>query len=312
MGVMFGHEPVMADECIDGLNLNKNAVVVDCTLGGGGHSLRILKRGAAKLIGIDRDETAIMAACSRLSEYAETFTAVHGNYADLPEILNNMGVDRIDGAIFDLGVSSMQLDTAGRGFSHSKIGPIDMRMDTRSKLTAGDIVNKYSRRDLEIILEKYGEERYFKRIADRIDRERLKKQIETTFELVEIIRMAVPKDLRDPNIHPAKRTFQALRIAANDELGHLERALPRVIERLQHGARVSVLSFHSLEDRIVKNVFKKLADPCECPTRDFPVCVCKKEKTVKIITPRPILPEKSEVERNPRSRSAKLRIAERL
>jgi 16S rRNA (cytosine1402-N4)-methyltransferase len=280
-------------------------------LGGGGHSARILKEGIARLIGIDRDETAVMAACSRLKDYMDICTVVHGNYTEFCEILDRLGIEKVDAVLFELGVSSVQLDTAERGFSHSKDGPLDMRMDTRSKLSAREIVNKYSRRELEIILSEYGEERYYKRIADRIDRARLIKPIETTFELVNIIRAAVPKELRDANQHPAKRVFQALRIAANDELGALERTLPKVIERLNPNGRVCCLSFHSLEDRIIKVIYRKAANPCEC-SRDMPVCVCGMNPSVRILTKRPITPTKSEIDRNSRARSAKLRIAEKI
>ncbi len=287
---------------------------VDCTLGGGGHSSQIVKRLSDKgmLIGIDQDSNAIAAASERLKDYTNV-KYVHDNFSNIENIIESLdlGQESVDGFLLDLGVSSHQLDEAERGFSYNHDAPLDMRMDIRSPLSAYKVVNEYSMDELNRIIREYGEERWAKRIAQFIVQEREIKPIETTFELVSVIKKAVPKGARADGPHPAKRTFQAIRIEVNNELGILEDTINSMVDILKSGGRICIITFHSLEDRIVKNVFRNLENPCTCP-RDFPICVCGKKPKVKVITRKPIAPSKEELEVNHRSRSAKLRIVEKL
>ena len=304
----YAHRPVLLDECIEALKIDKSGTYVDMTLGRAGHSREILKRlGDGRLVGIDRDAAAIEAAERSLSEYAGRFTAVRGNFKDVKGILQKLGIAGVEGILMDLGVSSPQLDDASRGFSYRTDAPLDMRMDQSGGSTAGDLINTFSYEELKRVLYEYGEERYAPLIAAEIVRRR---PLGTTFQLVEAIRSAMPaKALREKQ-HPAKRTFQAVRIAVNGELEALEAALAAAAEVLKPGGRLTVISFHSLEDRIVKDFFQKEAKGCTCPP-DFPVCVCGKVARIKLITKKPILPSPGEERENPRSRSAKLRVGER-
>lgn len=304
----FSHIPVLLNECLDALNIKEGGLYVDGTLGGCGHSLQIAKRGG-RIIGIDRDSTAIEVAKKRLLGY--DVTLVNNNYDNIKEILSDLGVGKIDGAILDLGVSSYQLDTPKRGFSYRFDAPLDMRMDLNSAFSAYDVVNKYEPKNLERVLFDYGEEKYSRNIVRKIVEAREKKPIETTFELVDIIKNAMPaKSLREGK-HPAKRTFQALRIEVNHELINLEKTAEDFCDALNKGGRLAVITFHSLEDRIIKTAFNKLATGCTCP-KDFPVCVCGKVPKAKVLTKKPILPSNSELLQNPRSASAKLRVIEKL
>jgi 16S rRNA (cytosine1402-N4)-methyltransferase len=304
----FHHISVLRDACIEGLALRPDGIYVDGTLGGGGHAEAILEQlTTGKLIGIDQDADALAAATKRLERFGDRFIPYRSNFADLEHVLVDLGIDAIDGILLDLGVSSYQLDEADRGFSYMADGELDMRMDRRQALTAADVVNTYSEEALTEIITSYGEERWAKRIAEFICQER---PIETTEELVAVIKKAVPKGARRDGPHPAKRTFQAIRIEVNDELGVITRAIDAAVARMRPGGRIAIITFHSLEDRIVKNHFKELAKGCVCPP-EFPVCVCDKEREVKIITRKPILPTEEELEQNPRARSAKLRVAER-
>lgn len=308
----FVHRSVLLSETIDSLNVKPGGIYCDGTLGGGGHSLEIAKRlaGSGKLIGIDRDEAAINAAGERLSTYRGVVEIVRGNYREMPDILRDMGINGVDGIVLDLGVSSYQLDTAERGFSYMQDAPLDMRMDQREMRTAGDIVNEASERELFRIIRDYGEEKFAQNIAKHIVEARSKKRIETTGELVEIIRASIPMKLQKNGGHPAKRTFQALRIELNGELTALEDSLDGMIDLLNDGGRLSVITFHSLEDRIVKTAMRRNENPCTCPP-DFPVCVCGKVSKGRVVTRKPILPSGEEMEENPRAKSAKLRVFER-
>ena len=310
----FEHVSVLLNECIEGLNIKSDGVYVDCTLGGGGHSSQIVKRLSDKgmLIGIDQDSNAIAAASERLKDYTNV-KYVHDNFSNIENIIESLdlGQESVDGFLLDLGVSSHQLDEAERGFSYNHDAPLDRRMDIRSPLSAYKVVNEYSMDELNRIIREYGEERWAKRIAQFIVQEREIKPIETTFELVSVIKKAVPKGARADGPHPAKRTFQAIRIEVNNELGILEDTINSMVDILKSGGRICIITFHSLEDRIVKNVFRNLENPCTCP-RDFPICVCGKKPKVKVITRKPIAPSKEELEVNHRSRSAKLRIVEKL
>ncbi len=311
----FHHVPVLLEECLSGLDIKPGGVYLDGTLGGGGHSLEILKRlDTGHLYGIDRDGKAIEAASLRISlaGQGDKFTAVRGNFHDAKKLLSELGVNKLDGALLDLGVSSPQLDEGERGFSYQGDNPLDMRMDTSAPTTAADIVNTASVEELTRILREYGEENWAVQISRVIADRRKQKPITTTAQLVEIIDAAIPKKIRarDPS-HPARRTFQALRIAVNDELEPLDRALRDIASLLKPGGRFCVIAFHSLEDRIVKNCFKNLADPCTCP-KSFPVCVCGKKPTVKLITGKPITAGERELSENPRARSATLRVIEAL
>lgn len=309
----FNHVSVLLKETIDGLNIKPDGIYVDGTLGGGGHSLEIAKRLSKNghLYGIDRDTDAIEAAGERLREYSDRFTAIHSNFYNAAEVLKNIGVQKIDGFILDLGVSSHQLDEADRGFSYMQDAPLDMRMDRGVPYTAWNVVNEKSEKELNDIIFKYGEEKWAKRIAQFIVAEREKKPIDTTYELVEVIKKAVPKGARRDGPHPAKRTFQAIRIEVNGELAILDKTVDDMTEMLSEGGRMCIITFHSLEDRIIKNAMKRHENPCTCPP-EFPVCVCGKVPDGKVITRKPILPSDEELEVNPRSRSAKLRIMEKI
>ena len=309
----FRHVPVLLDECLEGLSIKPDGIYVDGTLGGGGHASAVCERlsGSGTLIGIDRDRDAIDAAGKRLENYPCRKIFVNRNYSDIKEILKDNGIDSIDGALLDLGVSSFQLDNAERGFSYMNDAPLDMRMNRDDSLTAKDVVNGYSRADLTRIISAYGEERWASRIASFIEEARKEKPIETTGELTEIIKAAIPASARRTGPHPAKRTFQAIRIEVNEELTRLEKALEDFCDVLSPGGRLCVISFHSLEDRIVKDVMARRADPCTCPP-DIPVCVCGKVADIKKITRKPVVPSVEEQEDNPRARIAKLRICEKI
>ncbi|MBP2071349.1 16S rRNA (cytosine(1402)-N(4))-methyltransferase RsmH [Thermoanaerobacterium butyriciformans] len=306
----FKHESVLLNETIEYLKVKPDGVYVDGTLGGGGHSYEILRRlSTGRLIAIDRDMDAINAASVRLKDF-NNVTYVHDNYKNIKNILKNLGIERIDGAVLDLGVSSYQLDEVRRGFSYMHDAPLDMRMDKKSALTAEHVVNNYSEDDIAKILYDYGEEKWAKRIAKFIVEERKKRPIKTTFQLVDIIKKAVPASKRRTGHHPAKRTFQAIRIEVNDELKGLDNAIDDFIDVMNPNGRIAIITFHSLEDRIVKNMYKKLENPCTCP-KNLP-CTCGKKPVIKIITKKPVTPDEAELETNPRSRSAKLRVAEKL
>ena len=307
----FYHVPVLRDECIESLLIENGKIIADGTLGGAGHSSEIVKRlgNDGQLIGIDQDINAICAAKERLKDY-NNVTFVNKNFKHIKQILNDLDIDHLDGALLDLGVSSHQLDTAERGFSYQHDADLDMRMDTRESFSAYDVVNEYSKEKLEEIIFAYGEERWAKRIAEFIVNERKNTPIKTTLELVDVIKKAVPQGARKDGPHPAKRTFQAIRIEVNGELSLLKQAILDFADCLASKGRLSVITFHSLEDRIVKNAFSHLASGCTCP-KDFPVCVCGKQPMGKIVTKKPIVASKEELEMNPRSRSAKLRIFEK-
>ena len=306
------HYSVLLNESIDALNIRPDGVYVDGTLGLGGHSEQIVKRlTTGRLIAIDRDQTALERAGERLKPYAERITFVHGNFRDLPRLLSEHDAEKVDGMLFDLGVSSPQLDEAERGFSYMVDAPLDMRMDTSESLTAWFVVNKWPEEKLKKILFEYGEERYAPRIASAIAARRERDPIDTTGELVEIIRGAMPAAALREKQHPAKRSFQAIRIAVNDELVSVSELMDAAAEALNPGGRLAVISFHSLEDRIVKNAIAAREHGCTCP-RDFPVCTCGFRQTLKSITRKPILPSEQELSENPRSRSAKMRVAERV
>ena len=308
----FSHKSVLLWECIDALNIRPNGIYLDGTLGGGGHSLEICRRLTnGRLIGVDRDEVALEAAKKRLSRHARKVTLVHDNFENIALILDALNLDKIDGMLFDLGVSSPQLDDGSRGFSYMADAPLDMRMDQGSSLTAYEIVNNYPKDELRRILYEYGEERYAPQIAAAIERVRSDRPIETTLELVDIIKSAMPERALREKQHPAKRSFQAIRIAVNDELGAVSRMMRASIDHLNPGGRLCVITFHSLEDRIVKNAMLDAAKGCTCPP-EFPVCVCGKKPQVKLINRKPITSSPEELEENPRARSAKLRVCERL
>ncbi|AQS58279.1 16S rRNA (cytosine(1402)-N(4))-methyltransferase RsmH [Desulforamulus ferrireducens] len=309
----FKHISVLLHESIEGLNIKPQGIYVDCTLGGAGHSLEILRKlgPEGRLIGIDQDPAAIKNAAERLQSFAGQFRAVKRNFYQLKHVLEELGIQRVDGVLFDLGVSSYQLDTPDRGFSYMHDAELDMRMSPDSAVSAKDLVNKLSERELTDIIRKYGEEKWAKRIAAFIVKERAKQPITTTGKLVEVIKAAVPAAARRDGPHPAKRTFQALRIAVNHELDILNQTMKDAVDVLNPGGRVVVITFHSLEDRIIKETFKELANPCTCPPT-FPVCACGKKPQIKIITNKPIEPSPAEVASNPRARSAKLRVAEKL
>ena len=310
----FEHIPVLLEECIDGLNIVPDGVYVDCTLGGAGHSSYIVSKltEGGILVGIDQDANAIKAAGERLKNYTNV-KYVRDNFSNIKDIVKglDLGQDSINGFLLDLGVSSHQLDEADRGFSYNHNAPLDMRMDQRHPLSAYVVVNEYTESELTRVIKNYGEERWAKRIAEFIINERKVKPIETTFDLVSIIKKAVPKGARSDGPHPAKRTFQAIRIEVNNELGILENTINDMVDLLKSGGRICIITFHSLEDRIVKNVFRNLENPCICP-RDFPICVCGKKPRVEILTRKPILPGQDELENNRRAHSAKLRIVEKL
>lgn len=309
----FQHKSVLLQECIDALNIRPDGIYLDGTLGGAGHSSQIARRltEGGRLIGVDRDRTALAAAKERLAPYADRVTLVHSNFAEIDAILDSLGIPAVDGMLFDLGVSSPQLDDASRGFSYMADAPLDMRMDKDDALTAGEVVNTWPQGELRRILYDYGEERYAPQIAAAICRAREKAPIETTLELVDIIRSAMPAQALREKQHPAKRSFQAIRIAVNDELGAVSRMMQAAVGRLNPGGRLAVITFHSLEDRIVKSEMQQAARGCTCPP-EFPVCVCGKMPLVKLVTRKPIVSGPAELEENPRARSAKLRVAEKL
>ena len=310
----FNHYSALLNETIENLNIKPDGIYVDGTLGGGGHAYQVASRLSEKgrLIGIDQDADAIAAAGERLKEFGDKITIIRSNYANMKEELHRIGVEKVDGIVLDLGVSSFQLDTPERGFTYrDENAPLDMRMDDRQSLTAKDIVNGYSEMDLYRIIRDYGEDKFAKNIAKHIVQERAKKPIETTGELTEIIRASIPMKVQVTGGHPAKRTFQAIRIELNKELEVLQNNLDDMIDLLNPGGRICIITFHSLEDRIVKTNFKRNENPCTCPS-DFPVCVCGKKSKGKVVTRKPILPSEEELEVNSRSKSAKLRVFERV
>ena len=308
----FHHVSVLLDECLEGLDIKPEGIYVDGTLGGAGHSSQIAKRlTTGRLIGIDRDPVALKAAGERLAPFGDRVTLVHSNFCEIAQVLKSMNIDGVDGILLDLGVSSPQLDDGSRGFSYMADAPLDMRMNSEDMLSAHDVVNTWSFEELKRILYDYGEERYAPRIASAICSRREVKPIETTLELVDIIRGAMPAAALREKQHPAKRSFQAIRIAVNDELGSVEKVMRDAIPCLNPGGRLAVITFHSLEDRIVKNAMAEAAKGCTCPP-SFPVCVCDKKPLVKLISRKPIVSGEMELERNPRARSAKLRICEKI
>ena len=307
----FEHKSVLLNETIEGLNIKPDGIYVAETLGGGGHAYEVCRRLGEKgsIIGIDQDEAAIEAAGIRLKDFGEKVTIIRSNYCDMKSKLQEQGIDKVDGIVLDLGVSSYQLDTADRGFSYREDAPLDMRMDRRQKMTARDIVNDYTEADLYRVIRDYGEDKFAKNIAKHIVQARAVKPVETTAELSEIIRASIPMKFQKKSGHPAKKTFQAIRIELNRELDVLRDSLDDMIDLLNPGGRLCIITFHSLEDRIVKSAFRKNENPCTCPP-DFPVCVCGKKSKGSIITKKPILPSEEELEYNSRSKSAKLRIFE--
>ncbi len=307
----FTHYSVLLHECLDGLNIRPDGIYLDGTLGRAGHSSQIAQRlTTGTLICVDRDQAALDAAQTRLAPWMDRVRLVHSNFAEIDAILDGVGIDRVDGMLFDLGVSSPQLDDSSRGFSYMADAPLDMRMDQSEGLTAADVVNTWSRDELRRILLQYGEERYAGLIAAAIERYRQDKPIQTTLELVDIIKGAMPGKALKEKQHPAKRSFQAIRIAVNDELTAVDRMIRAAVPRLNPGGRLAVITFHSLEDRIVKTGMAEFAKGCTCPP-DFPVCVCGKTPDLKLVNKKPILPSEQELTENPRSRSAKLRVAEK-
>lgn len=306
----FHHISVLLWECINGLDIDPEGIYVDGTMGGGGHSLEIAKKlTTGRLIAIDQDDNAHKAARERLSEHLDKVTFVHDNFGNIANILDNLGIDKIDGMLMDIGVSSHQLDEAERGFSYQHDAPLDMRMDSTKEFSAYNVINEYSAEELNNVIFRYGEERWAKRVAEFIVEERKEKPLETTGDLVAVIKKAIPKGARKDGPHPARRTFQAIRIEVNGELDVLQKAIDDVSGRLNKGGRLCIITFHSLEDRIVKESFRKQENPCICPP-SFPVCVCGKKRTGRVVTRKPILPSAEELEVNSRSRSAKLRILE--
>ncbi|MFW6238105.1 MAG: 16S rRNA (cytosine(1402)-N(4))-methyltransferase RsmH [Halanaerobiales bacterium] len=309
---MIEHQPVLLNETIDYIFTDKNGIYLDGTLGRGGHTRALLEKmgNDGLVIAIDRDKTAIEAVRKKFRE-RDNLILAHDNFVNIPEILANLHIEHVNGMIFDLGFSSPQVDSAERGFSYQKKGPLDMRMNRSQSLTAADIVNNFSQKRISEIIGKYGEEKWADRIAEFIVKNREREKIETTHDLVEIIKQAIPAGARRKGGHPARRTFQALRIATNDELNQLEEMLKKAVYHLSPGGRIAVISFHSLEDRIVKHGFRDLARKCSCPP-DFPICVCNEEQQVEVLTGKPVRPGEKEVEENPRARSAKLRVAEKV
>ncbi len=311
--MIFKHTSVLYDPCINNLNIDPEGIYVDGTLGGGGHAAGICQKLGKNgtLIGIDRDEDALKAAEERLREYSCKKFFVQSNYAEIKDVLDQLGIKEINGALLDLGVSSFQLDNEERGFSYMKDAPLDMRMSQSDSFTARDVVNTYTEKELTEIIRNYGEERWASRISKFIVQKRKDAPVETTGQLVEIIKAAVPASARRDGPHPAKRTFQAIRIEVNDELEQLKLAVGNFCDVLADKGRLCIITFHSLEDRIVKNILNNRANPCTCP-KEFPVCVCGKKADIRKVTGKPILPAQEEIEENPRARSAKLRVAERM
>lgn len=310
--ISFKHKSVLLEECIENLNIKPNGIYVDGTLGGAGHSYHICERlgEGGRLIGIDQDGDAIKAATARLEPFQDKVTIVRSNYCNMKQVLHELGIEKVDGILLDLGVSSYQLDTVERGFSYRENAPLDMRMDTRNDLTAKDIVNGYSEQELYRIIRDYGEDKFAKNIAKHIVQARQIKPIETTDELTEAIKAAIPMKIRMNTGHPSKKTFQAIRIELNKELDVLKNTLGDMIDVLGDGGRLCIITFHSLEDRIVKNYFREEENPCTCPP-NFPVCVCGKKSKGKVITRKPIIPSDEEIEANKRSKSSKLRVFEK-
>ena len=308
----FRHKSVLLDECIGNLNIKPDGVYVDGTLGGAGHSLEIARRltEGGLLVGIDQDQAAIETARERLAEYGDRCRIATSNYVHMDEVLRDLSIGGADGILLDLGVSSYQLDTPERGFSYMEDAPLDMRMDQRQDKTARDIVNEYTEQELYHLIRDFGEDRFAKNIARHIVKARQDKPVETTGQLAELIKAAIPARVRAQGGHPAKRTFQAIRIELNQELAVLKEALDKMADLLNPGGRLCIITFHSLEDRIVKTKFRELENPCTCPP-DFPVCVCGKKSLGRVVTRKPILPTEAEMEENPRSKSAKLRVFER-
>lgn len=309
----FQHKSVLLHECMEALNIKPDGIYVDGTLGGGGHSYEICRRLSEKgrLIGIDQDEDAIEAAKARLGEFKDKVTIIRSNYCDMKRELNSRNIAAVDGILLDLGVSSYQLDNAERGFTYREDAPLDMRMDQRQQKTAKDIVNGYSEMELYRIIRDYGEEKFAKNIAKHIVNARKEKALETTGELIDVIKAAIPMKVRQVGGHPAKRTFQAIRIELNRELEVLSESLGDMIDLLNDGGRIAVITFHSLEDRIVKNIFREQENPCICP-KDFPVCVCGRKSKGRVITRKPIVPGEEELLSNRRAKSSKLRVFERI
>ena len=309
----FKHKSVLLFETIDNLNIKPDGIYVDGTLGGGGHSFQILKRlgDGGRLIGIDQDEDALKAAGERLAIFEDKVTTVRSNYCQMKQVLHDLGIEKVSGIVLDLGVSSYQLDEPERGFTYREDVPLDMRMDRRNPKTAKNIVNEYSEMDLFRIIRDFGEDKFAKNIAKHIVAAREKKEIETTGELIEIIKAAIPAKVRATGGHPAKKTFQAIRIELNQELEVLQNSLDEMIDLLEDGGRICIITFHSLEDRIVKTIYKTNENPCTCPSH-FPVCVCGKKPKGKVITRKPIVPSDEELEENSRSKSSKLRVFERI
>lgn len=308
----FHHVSVLLEECIQALSIKPDGTYVDGTLGGAGHSSQIVQRlTTGRLIGIDRDPKALKAASERLAPYSDRVTLVHSNFSRVDQVLDELGINGVDGILLDLGVSSPQLDEAERGFSYMADAPLDMRMNSQDTLTAYEVVNLWPREELRRILYEYGEERYAPQIASAIDRRRAERPIETTLELVDVIRSAMPPQALREKQHPAKRSFQAIRIAVNDELGAVSRVMDAAISKLNSGGRLAIITFHSLEDRIVKNAMASAAKGCTCPP-EFPVCVCGKTPKVKLVSKKPIVSSEEELQRNPRARSAKLRVCEKI
>ncbi|MBS5619895.1 16S rRNA (cytosine(1402)-N(4))-methyltransferase RsmH [Eubacterium sp.] len=308
----FKHISVLLDETIDGLDIKPDGIYVDGTLGGGGHSYEILRRLSPKgrLIGIDQDGEALKAAGERLKEFENQITLVRSNYCEIDKVLKELNVEKVDGILLDIGVSSYQLDNLERGFSYKSDAPLDMRMDTRQELTAADVVNTYSENELFKIIKDYGEDKFAKNIAKHIVLARKEKPLETTKELSEVIKRAIPMKVQAKGGHPAKKTFQAIRIEVNQELTVLKESIDKMIDLLKPNGRICIITFHSLEDRIVKTKFRENENPCTCPP-NFPVCVCGKKSKGKVITRKPIIPSEDEIEENKRAKSSKLRIFER-
>lgn len=308
----FHHVSVLLEEVLKGLNIKEDGIYVDGTLGGAGHSLEIVKRlKTGKLIGIDQDTNALDKSREVLKEHLDKVILVHDNYVNIKSVLEDLNIEKVDGILLDLGVSSHQLDTEERGFSHNKDAPLDMRMDSSKNFSAWNVVNEYSEDEITRILYEYGEEKWAKRISQFIIQERNVKPIDTTFELVSVIKKAIPKKVRMEGHHPAKKTFQAIRIEVNGELDVLKAAIKDMVEVLNPNGRLAIITFHSLEDRIVKEEFKELFKDCICPP-EMPQCICDKRREINILTRKPIVPSKRELENNPRSRSSKLRVAEKI
>ena len=309
----FKHKSVLLEETIDGLRVKPDGTYVDGTLGGAGHAQEVCRRLSAKgrFIGIDQDQDAIVAASERLSAYGDRVQIIRSNYCYMANELKNLGIQKVDGIVLDLGVSSYQLDNEERGFTYRVDAPLDMRMNRDDSFTASDVINKYDKQELTRVISGYGEERWASRIAEFIVKARKDKPIETTFELVDVIKAAIPASARRTGPHPAKRTFQAVRIEVNEELSRLEGAIDAFLDVLAPGGRLCIITFHSLEDRIVKEVFNRRANPCTCP-KEFPVCICGKKADIKKITGKPVTASRQELECNPRARSAKLRVAEKI